>query len=115
RGCILLRMPPDLLVATNLTLGYAGGASFASGAGIVAGGKGEFAFSEGGRACMLRGAKTLTAARHSRRPIKSSLPRKVHLMRYVRIALGAVVWVAASWLLWKGAIEPRTIAGGGKH
>src|SRR5262245_12709556 len=64
---------------------------------------------------MLQRASTLTAARRSPRRKKSSLPRKVHLMRYVRITLGAVVWLAASWLLWRGAIEPRTVAEGGKN
>src|SRR5258708_7029417 len=64
---------------------------------------------------MLQRASTLTATRRSRRRTRSSLPRKVHFMRYVRITLGAVVWLAASWLLWKGVVEPRTIAEGGKN
>jgi hypothetical protein len=36
-------------------------------------------------------------------------------MRYVRIALGALVWAVIVWLLWKSAVQPQVASADGKN
>ncbi len=36
-------------------------------------------------------------------------------MKYVRITLGALVWVVVGWLLWKNAVQPQTASADGRN